>query len=76
MQYFFSYILKSVIIQWCILAIRNICDGNIENQNFIADLHQEGIVSSTTLEEMGITLQTGSDNNLTIVSLDDLKKKN
>lgn len=65
-----------VIIQWCILAIRNICDGNIDNQKVIASLHQEGVVSSDTLEEMGITLHSDGEHQLKIVTLNDLKHHN
>lgn len=65
-----------VIIQWCILAIRNICDGNIENKKVIASLHQEGTVSSDTLKEMGITLHRNGESPLNMISLDDLKNMN
>lgn len=32
----------SVITQWVILAIRNLCEGNQENQALISSLSQEG----------------------------------
>lgn len=63
-----------VIIQWSILAVRNLCENNAKNQKIIASLHQEGTVSSEVLDEMGITLQDDGENKLKIVSFDSLKK--
>lgn len=58
------------IIQWVVLAIRNICDGNQENQQVIAGMNREGIVTSALLEEMGITLHADEhDNKIRIVPL-------
>ncbi|RDD41597.1 Ataxin-10 [Trichoplax sp. H2] len=49
------------VTQWCILAIRNLCDENIENQNVIAELNIKGVVNSTALNELGleVTMQSG-----------------
>lgn len=57
-------------MQWCILAIRNLCEGNITNQNVIASLQRIGVVKSATLEEMGITLESDGENKIKIVPLD------
>ncbi|KAJ8936867.1 hypothetical protein NQ318_009530 [Aromia moschata] len=66
--------INSVIIQWAILAIRNICEDNPENQKLIAGMHQEGVAISEVLDEMGITLHSDIDNNsLKIVPLDSLR---
>nr|XP_023019083.1 ataxin-10 [Leptinotarsa decemlineata] len=62
------------IMQWCILAIRNLCENNIENQKVIAGLHQEGTVSNEVLDEMGIALHTDGKNQLKIVNLESLRK--
>ncbi|KAJ3648841.1 hypothetical protein Zmor_020613 [Zophobas morio] len=62
------------IMQWSILAVRNLCENNLENQKIIAGLHQEGTVSSTVLEEMGLTLHSsGDENGVKIVPLDALR---
>ncbi|XP_063918896.1 ataxin-10 [Zophobas morio] len=62
------------IMQWGILAVRNLCENNLENQKIIAGLHQEGTVSSTVLEEMGLTLHSsGDENGVKIVPLDALR---
>ncbi|CAH1164454.1 unnamed protein product [Phaedon cochleariae] len=62
------------IMQWCILAIRNLCENNPDNQKMIAGLHQNGTVSSEILEEMGINLQSDNEGHLKIVSLDSLRQ--
>ncbi|KAG5882825.1 hypothetical protein JTB14_033196 [Gonioctena quinquepunctata] len=62
------------ITQWSILAIRNLCENNAENQKVIAGLHQQGTVSSDVLEEMGITVHSDGDRQLKIVSLESLRR--
>ncbi|XP_060535024.1 ataxin-10 [Cylas formicarius] len=57
------------IIQWVILAVRNLCDNNPENQKFIASLRTEGTVSSALLEEFGLTLHSQGDETIRIVPL-------
>ncbi|KAJ8931640.1 hypothetical protein NQ314_015434 [Rhamnusium bicolor] len=61
------------IMQWAILAVRNLCENNQENQKLIAGLYQEGTVSSEILNEMGLTLHSDGENQLKVVSLDSLK---
>lgn len=60
-------------MQWVILAIRNLCENNLENQKIIAGLHKEGTVSSALVEEMGLTLHDDDKGGIRIVPLD-LKK--
>ncbi|XP_044746082.1 ataxin-10 [Coccinella septempunctata] len=62
-----------LIMQWVILAIRNLCENNPENQAIIAGLHKEGTVSSALVEEMGLTLHDDDKGGIRIVPLD-LKK--
>lgn len=60
-------------MQWVILAVRNLCEGNMENQKVIASLTQQGVVDSGVLKEMGLTLQQDQNNQFTIIPLDVLK---
>lgn len=60
-------------MQWAILAVRNLCESNVENQKFIASLTQQGVVSSAVLHEMGLSLHSDGSNQITIVPLDTLK---
>ncbi|KAG8327325.1 Ataxin-10 [Homalodisca vitripennis] len=53
----------SVIIQWVVLAVRNLCEGNKDNQAVIAGMSRQGLVESAVLTELGITLHTDEDNN-------------
>lgn len=59
-------------MQWVILAVRNICEGNIENQKIIASLTQQGVVHSSLLKEMGLTLHQDERSQLTVIPLDTL----
>ncbi len=38
--------LSSDLLQWAILGIRNMCEGNIENQKVVQSLKQEGLAPS------------------------------
>lgn len=49
------------IIQWCVLAIRNICENNMENQRVIALMSKEGVIDALKLQQIGITLNQESD---------------
>lgn len=60
-------------MQWVILAVKNLCEGNLENQKIIASLTQQGVVDSSLLKEMGLTLQKDGDNQITVIPLDTLK---
>lgn len=47
----------SVIKEWSILAIRNLCEGNVENQQLIASLTKVGDAdNSDILKEFNIDL--------------------
>lgn len=69
------YFLNSlpVIIQWAVLAVRNMCNNNVENQKIIASLTQQGTVSSAALQEMGLTLHNDGNKDITVVPLDTLR---
>ncbi|XP_051160897.1 ataxin-10 [Leptopilina boulardi] len=50
-----------LIIQWIILAIKNLCNKNIANQNLIQECTKIGVVDSAALKEMGLTLNDEGD---------------
>lgn len=41
----------TVIKEWSILAIRNLCENNIENQKFISSLNKIGDASNPILSD-------------------------
>ncbi|XP_038068691.1 ataxin-10-like [Patiria miniata] len=41
------------ISQWAIFAIRNLCDGNLQNQAVIAEMSNQGVVNNDQLEQYG-----------------------
>ncbi|XP_076749567.1 ataxin-10 [Xylocopa sonorina] len=45
-----------LIMQWTILALRNLCEDNPANQEIIRNCTRVGVVASGTLREMGVTL--------------------
>lgn len=59
-------------MQWVILAVRNLCEGNLENQNVIASLTQQGVVDSGLLKEMGLTLHQDENSGVMVMPLDTL----
>lgn len=58
------------IIQWVVLAIRNICEGNLKNQAVIAQMNRQGVVSPQVLTDMGITLHDDGSDRIKIVPVD------
>jgi ataxin-10 len=60
----------TVIIQWVVLAIRNLCENNLENQAVIASMTRKGTVSSSVLLEMGLTLHADDETKIVIMPLD------
>lgn len=44
-------------MQWTILAIRNLCEENLENQEVIRNSTKIGVMDNAILKEMGLTLQ-------------------
>lgn len=62
-------------MQWVILAVRNLCENNIENQGVIAGMHQQGTVSSSVLQELGLTVHSDGDNSIKIVPLNLLRNR-
>ncbi|XP_076637422.1 ataxin-10 [Colletes latitarsis] len=45
-----------LIMQWTILALRNLCENNTRNQEIIRNCTRTGVVESSVLQEMGLTL--------------------
>ena len=43
----------TVITQWAILAVRNLCDGNVRNQAVIAEMTNQGVVNNDQLQQYG-----------------------
>ena len=38
-------------------AIRNLCDGNVENQHIISKFDQKGVIDDTSTQQLGINLR-------------------
>lgn len=45
-----------LIMQWTILALRNLCEDNPANQEIIRNCNRVGVVESSVLQEMGVAL--------------------
>lgn len=41
--------------------MRNVCEGNLENQEIIRNCKKEGAVDNSVLQEMGLTLNEDAD---------------
>lgn len=52
-----------LILQWTIFALRNLCEGNPENQDIIQNCKKEGVADNPVLEKMGLTLHEDADGN-------------
>ncbi|XP_011646349.1 ataxin-10 [Pogonomyrmex barbatus] len=50
-----------LILQWTILALRNLCEGNPENQEIIRNCEKKGVPDNPALQEMGLTLHEDAD---------------
>lgn len=48
--------MRAVIMQWTILALRNLCEDNPSNQEIIRNSSRIGVVENSVLQEMGVTL--------------------
>lgn len=66
---YYSLTINSVITQWSVLALRNLCENNNENQAVIAGLSQKGVVSSPVLTELGFTLHSEGGKDIKLVPL-------
>lgn len=53
----------SVMIQWVVLAIRNLCENNKENQTVIAEMNRDGTIDTRMLHELGLTIHTDEKSN-------------
>ena len=54
------------ITQWSVWTIRNLCEGNPDNQAVIAKLEQRGVANSDVLKEMGSEVVVGDDGRLKV----------
>lgn len=59
-------------MQWVILATRNLCENNLENQKIVASLTQQGVIDSAVLREMGLTLHEDENNQISVIPLETL----
>lgn len=57
------------ITQWSVLAIRNVCEGNEENQKFIQQMTLQGLAhKADDLRAMGVNAEV-SDGRITVQSV-------
>jgi len=47
--------------EWAVMAIRNICEDNLENQKVIQGLKVQGPASTPLMDEMGVALEISPD---------------
>ncbi|XP_049787414.1 ataxin-10 [Schistocerca cancellata] len=57
------------VMQWAILALRNLCEDNKECQEVIAGMTKKGEIDATTLNQVGLTLHSGPDGGVGIAPL-------
>ncbi|XP_046388721.1 ataxin-10 isoform X2 [Ischnura elegans] len=57
------------ITQWAIMAIHNLCDGNVEVQEVIWSLKREGVINPDFLKEMGLRLHDSGSEKISIIPL-------
>ncbi|XP_076234155.1 ataxin-10 [Calliopsis andreniformis] len=55
------------IIQWTILALRNLCEDNPANQDIIRTCTRVGVVENSVLQEMGLTLHENEEGKKIVV---------
>jgi ataxin-10 len=70
LQLCYSLTKLTVIMQWVVLAIRNLCENNLENQAVIASMTRKGTVDSSVLLEIGLTLHTSDENKIIVMPRD------
>ncbi|PNF25240.1 hypothetical protein B7P43_G13869 [Cryptotermes secundus] len=61
-----------LIMQWVVLAIRNLCENNFENQAVIASMTRKGTVDSSVLREMGLALHASDESKIIIMPRDSM----
>lgn len=52
-----------LMIQWVVLAVRNLCENNKENQAVIATMNREGSIDTRMLHDLGLTLHADDKSN-------------
>ena len=50
-----------VIRECAVFAIRNLCEGNVENQALISQLEHQGMADSPVWRRIGFRVHTGPD---------------
>ena len=45
-----------MITQWVVVAIRNLCQDNVENQDVVAKLDKKGQMNKDLLKESGLDI--------------------
>jgi hypothetical protein len=45
------------MMQWVVVALRNLCDGNEENQKVIASMEKHGTTTAQLAEEFGVRVK-------------------
>lgn len=56
------------IREWAIFGLRNLCEGNLENQDVIRSLEARGAADQQTLRELGLESEVGKDGRLKVRS--------
>lgn len=51
----------SFLREWGVFAIRNLCEGNEENQQAIAQLRIQGVADNKLLEKAGLQVELTKD---------------
>lgn len=52
----------AVITQWAVFAVRNLCEGNSENQAVLSKLNLQGLADNNTLQrEYGLEASVEGD---------------
>ncbi|KAJ9591935.1 hypothetical protein L9F63_001537 [Diploptera punctata] len=62
-----------LIIQWVVFAMRNLCENNLANQAVVAGMTMQGVVDSSVLLEMGLSIHEDEQNKIILLPLE---KKN
>ena len=60
---------NAFINQWAILAIRNLCENNLENQAFLLSLKSQGVADNTALGRLGYEAALREDGQIYLKNL-------
>lgn len=56
-----SFTLAPVLTQWVVYAIRNLTEGNSQNQDLIAKMEEQGLADASLLKKMGFEVEKRGD---------------